>query len=334
MSTSIIQSTSIIFSHSDFINEISSLESDDDCFIGKRKPLTSCSSEGQTRLKVLVLDQQTTKTADSDNALLSLEKTDSDNSSDEGSQFSCENEIHNNQNSTYSHLLKDQTNCYKMLLKHFLSETIMNEKCNLQRFNYLPKTCQNLVLIFLNQNFGFDLEDELKKGSPRRYLFNLQRKNYQTTKQCSVSLSFLTDCYIYGVVKQLQQNGKLVSRNLAIKTLHNKLVQSGVSVQAEDFTSSIESLLKYKEEEITDPSKEISDTLISKMSQIPEATLTKFYSVRLHQALSELIDSCSTVDQLESTFKQPQLDIDILSAYMGKASSKPANYSSTLLTIV
>jgi hypothetical protein len=326
MSSNIVQSTSCILSHSDFITEITNSKSEDDCFIGKRKPLSSCELDCQSRSKLLVLKQQNNKAADFENTVLSQEKTDSEASS-EADSFS-------GPTSQYSNFFKDQTTCYKMLLKHFLIEILMNEQLNLQRFNYLPRPCQDLVLIFLKRNFGFDMDEELKKGTMHKHTFALKGKSYITAKQSSVALPFLTDCYVFGVVKQLQKTGKLVRKECAIKMLHSKLVQSGVPVQEEDFFSSIESLLRYEGEEISDPSKEISDTLIAKMINIPELTLAKYYSHRIQIIISDLFEGSTSVEQLKESFEQSNLRIDIYSAYLGKKTFKKANYRNTLLTLV
>lgn len=326
MSSNIVQSTSCVLSNSDFITEITNIKSEDDCFIGKRKPLPSCELDCQTSSKTLVIKQQNKKAADFENTVLSLEKTDSEASSEE---YSLSGPA-----SQYSNFLKDQTTCYKMLLKHFLIEILINEQLNLQRFNYLPKPCQDLVLVFLKRNFDFDIDEELRKGSMRKHTFALKGKSYKTAKQSSVALPFLTDCYVYGVVKQLQKTGKLVSKECAIKILHSKLVQSGVPVQEEDFISSIESLLRYEEEEISDPSKDISDILIAKMINIPELTLAKFYSHRIQKIIFDLFEGSTSIDQLKESFEQSNLRIDIYSAYLGKKTFKTANYRNTLLTLV
>lgn len=326
MSTTIVQSTARLINHSDFIKEITGPHTSDLLFIGKREPLLSDEMESQSSLKMHILPRE-------EKAVHSEDKSDSEHSMvTEDASF---REISGLSNQQFcSPFPKDLTACYRLLLKHFLTETLLNGVFNLQRFNVLPDACQQIVLNFLRRQFDFVLDDEIEAGNNRKYLYPLRGKTYQTTDRSSVSLSFLVDCYVYGVVKQLQQNGKQVSKEEAVKLLHGKLQQSGVAIEQQKFALAIESLLNYPTDRVIDPAAEISCLLLDKIVQIKESTLVKFYSKKISLALSDIFDGCSSTEELENSAETSTTKIDLLSAYFGKNMQKAAAYRSKLLSLV
>lgn len=328
MSATIKQSANYIMSQSDFINEITSTNSDNDSCLGKRRSSDSNIYDSQQFRKVMVLgkyDLAPVGVSIKYQGQKSIDQT-TDKDQTEGYLSRSHSEQGDFQ---VSDLLEDQLRCSKILIKHFLIETLKNEKFNLQRFNYLPSNCQSLILTFLERHFDFHLENEVKKSSMRKYLYPIKGKTYQTTGKSPVALSFLTDCYVYGLSKQLQKNGKQITRKQVIDALYCKLVENQVNLDKERFHLSIESILKYGCESLAEASRDISETLLQKMSQIQELTLTKFYGMRLRKQITELIDECETTEDLQFSIEHSSLNFDILTAYIGKESSPSIKYYHT-----
>lgn len=330
MSSLILQSENCIFTQSEFINEITSSHSDHDSYIGKRLPQASSSVNGESSLKALVVGKSSYK-------LSCASVTSTQTSNHDYTNYQTSSEVRQSlkhQENDLSVLLNDQLACHKKIVKHFLIETVMNEKFNLQRFNYLPAACQSLALTFLERHFRFSLEDELKKGSSRKYLFPLEGRTYQTACKSPIALPFLTDCYVYGLLKQLHQNSKQVSRREAILILKDKLVESGAKLDQKDFCDAIESLLQYESSEIANLQDKISNILLNKMIQIKESTLAKYYGMKVIKTMSELIDDCKTHVELRTSMSQSSFKTDILSAYLGKTLTSVRYYQSTSLNLI
>lgn len=231
-------------------------------------------------------------------------------------------------------LMRDQFECHKVLLKHFLLETITNEKLNLARYNILPEICQKLALLFLRTHFNFDLEKEVRSGSHKKYLYGLHGRQYCSVSGTSVSLSFVTDCYLYGLKKQLKSGGKNLDQSQIIETLHKALFQSADALHFTTFHRTIERLLRYESGKAEDSSTAIlSNPLLLKLSQISEKTLRKFYSFKLHRSLSSLIDDAKSVAELKKNFSCRKQTIDILSAYIGMELDTPRLYRISVLQV-
>lgn len=231
-------------------------------------------------------------------------------------------------------LMRDQFECYKVLLKHFLLETITNEKFNLVRYNILPEVCQKLALTFLRTHFNFDLEKEIKSGSHKKYLYGLRGRQYSSVSGTSISLSFVTDCYLYGLKKQLKSSGQNLDQSQIIQTLHKALFPSADTLHLTTFHKTIERLLRYESGKTEDGSNAVlSSPLMVKLSQISEKTLRKFYSFRLHRSLSSLIDDATNVAELKKNFSCRKQTIDILSAFIGMELDTPRQYRISVLQV-
>jgi hypothetical protein len=231
-------------------------------------------------------------------------------------------------------LMRDQFECYKVLVKHFLLETITNEKFNLVRYNILPEACQKLALNFLRTHFNFDLEKEISLASHKKYLYGLHGRQYSSVSGTSVSLSFVTDCYLYGLKKQLLSGGQTLGQSQIIQTLHKALFPSAGSLHLTTFHRTIERLLRYETGRAEDSSTAVlSNPLMVKLSQISEKTLRKFYSFKLHKSLSSLIDDAKSVAELKKNFSCRKQTIDILSAFIGMELDTPRQYRISLLQI-
>lgn len=72
-------------------------------------------------------------------------------------------------------LLEDPEQAKKAILKHFLFETIANEKLHLVKFKNMPEDCRAGAETFLKEVLGFSLQDEMKSFSHKKYLFSLGR---------------------------------------------------------------------------------------------------------------------------------------------------------------
>lgn len=351
MSAPIIQSANCIFSRSDFINEITSSTSSEEVCLGKRSTQENFRIEGEAGLKLRIkeapscikgsFDQDTVVNCSSVHESLKLLSGISSPCQSEGSVSNGHTVtptlITTKQtNKQLNSVLSDQMKCQKLLLKHFLTETVTNEKFNHQRFKFLPETCQNLVLNYLETHFNFDFEVELKKGSARKYLYALRGRTYATADKSSVSLSFLTDCYVYGLQKQLNLKSKLVGVKDIATIIQNKLEQAGVKLDSTKFSETMEELLEYNNSvsQEKDIHSILSSCLIDKMANIQEATLAKFHQMKLHKSLSNLIDSSTSLTEIQDNFSKDCSKVDILSALMGKpTASCPKQYRTTPLNI-
>lgn len=230
------------------------------------------------------------------------------------------------------YLLNHQYECHKALIKHFLMETIMNEIVNLNRLRILPNKCQSLVLLLLKKCFNFDMIEKISKGSPRKYLFNLcDASEVKSTK----SLSFLTECYLYGVKKQLLSKGQDLKESEIIHTLFDKLSQLNSEADFCKFETTIQDLVNYRpiSKETHIPTV-LSLPLLAKMKQIPEKTLNSFYAVKLKKFINELVDPCMSTSDMVDAFSNINTDISVFSEYMGKTQDQlPRIYHISALTL-
>lgn len=231
-------------------------------------------------------------------------------------------------------LMQNQFECHKVLVKHFLFETIINEKFNVTRFNILPSSCQRLASNFLRTHFNFNVEVELRAGSHKKQLYGLHGRQYPKVQGSGLSLSFLADCYLYGLRKQLMSAGRSLDQKQTIQTLHRALFPQAETSHLDLFEEAIEKLLRYDSEESEEGiSAILSYPLLAKMSQISEQTLRKFYSVKLHKCLSLLIDDSKSPAELKQNFGSRKQTIDILSAYIGLEKDLPRQYRISMLQI-
>lgn len=224
----------------------------------------------------------------------------------------------------FQNLLSNQFELHKVIIKHFLWETISNEKFNLMRFKILPSNCQKLILLFLRVNFGFDLGKSIAKASHKKHLFDIEGSPHFTVGDSSVSLSFVTECYLYGLRKQLKSSGQPSDSRTAIRLLHQALFPGSDSVHHQTFQQTLERILAYD----TAPAdagltSALSIPLLTKMNQIPKHTLAKFFEVKLRNHLSSAIDCAKTPAELKLNLGQRQKTIDILSSYI--KADKPAS---------
>ena len=68
-------------------------------------------------------------------------------------------------------LFGNQFETHKELSKHFIFESMLNEKVSFQRFDCLPKNCKNFVILFFKECLGFDIaEQKMMMPSTAKFL--------------------------------------------------------------------------------------------------------------------------------------------------------------------
>ncbi len=345
MESKYFEDRQVVFSQSEFIRELTCSDGDQEKSLGKR-PFAQCPDlEIPVPKKLVVFERALTEPqmkprvfpqvspaglegiSSVTSPASSLEPVDYATIASTFGSISAEDQ-------RLQQLMRDQFECHKVLLKHFLLETITNEKFNLVRYNILPEVCQKLALIFLRTHFNFDLEKEVCSGSHKKYLYDLNGRQYSSCGGTSVSLSFVTDCYLYGLTKQLKSGGQHLDQNQIIQTLHKALFPSADALHFTTFSRTIERLLKYESGDVEESSNAIlSYPLLMKLSQISEKTLRKFYSFKLHRTLSLLIDDSKSVAELKKNFSCRRQTIDVLSAYIGLELDAPRQYRISVLQV-
>jgi hypothetical protein len=235
--------------------------------------------------------------------------------------------------------LPSQFECQKQLLKQFLFETFFNEKINVQRFKFLPENCQTLIAIFLKESLNFDICKETITGSTHKYLYRLTNnwhcsQHKSSEKAVATSLSFLTKCYLYGLRKQTKCSHQMHDLLSLAKLIHDALLSSHdqssqevVPVAFEQFFKDIQDLVHERCEQVSQLcAQPLYVKLFSKMKQISQETLHRFYAVSTKKYLDELVDSGSSMRDLSERFICLRSRLDLFSSYVDSHSSQSRRY--------
>jgi hypothetical protein len=241
-------------------------------------------------------------------------------------------------------LLPNQLDCQKQLLKQFLFETLFNEKINVQRFKLLPENCQTLIAIFLKESLNFDICKETNSGSTHKYLYRLSNnwtcsEPRSPEKAASASLSFLTRCYLYGLGKQTKRPHSERDLPTLAKLIYDALLssedqslQGPVPVAFEEFFSDIEDLVLERCEKVSQLcAHHLYVKLFSKMKQISQETLQRFYAVSTKKYLDDLVDSSPSMRDLSERFINLRSRLGLFSSYVDSQSSQSRRYILTCL---
>ena len=338
MSSSLVADKQFIVSRSEFIRELTS--TDDDFLLRKRMEMPEDYQFFQSfekPNKALIAGRSFSEAHEIAIIIKPLERISLEEvspiSSPRGELLSFTVDSIGSENQKMKKILADQLGCHKALIKHFLQETIINEKFNIARFNILPKNCQRLILYFLRKQFNFDLNSEIKNGSHKKFLYQLKGKEYLSIGDKPTSLSFLTDCYIFGLMKQLGTEGSKINRDQTIKILHDKLFNLKDTNHLTTFNQTIEQILNYEINSKTEILVSVlSQPLLNKMNQISEKTLKKFFSVKLTKSLASAIDESVTYSDLQRRLGSFQ-NIDLLSAYLGSTQHTSRVYIASVLQL-
>ena len=292
----------------EFVHELTSTDSEDSCppQLGKRLAASSTNSyttDVPRNLRLLKLARQSV-----------LEKSKGMQTSSTGQ----EDELGNNTLSFQS---------TKKLLLIFLSETILNEKVNMKKFNHLPEACQILASIFMKEWLDFDICEETKVGSHQKHLFSLVNRRVPKTEETCLALkySLLAECYMYGLTKQLlakhsidtscEDVAQCVINTLYQKVFNSDFEQSRPSIS--DFRRVLEDLINNhgsltpKEVVAT-----LSTKLLSKMKELPVPTVHKFYAMKAKKILNDVLEGCSTISEAVNSFANcSAISLDLWSNY-------------------
>ena len=146
-------------------------------------------------------------------------------------------------------LLGNQFESQKELSKHFIFESMLNEKVSVERFECLPQNCKNFVTLFFKECLGFDIS-ERKKGMPVSSKFlileNLKQGDLNQQAKARKSLSFGVGCYLFGLQKQLHVTNSELDQEKTIKILYERVHDD--STDTEKLERFIETLNKIKDE--------------------------------------------------------------------------------------
>ena len=230
----------------------------------------------------------------------------------------------------------NQFECQKQIIKHFLFETLINERINIQRFKPLPESCKILVALHLKETLNYDLNEQINQGSSQKclyQLFNSSKVNStqnEEQKKFQVKLAFLAECYLYGVRKQIKLSEKDLSKEGLLEVIYRAIVQNNQTssfdfVSLEEFCIQMEDLSKLRLADFNVFNRsDLYRKLFSKMHQISEGTRQKYYSVKVRKHLSSLIDDSLSIQDLTYRFKSPDARIDLYSNYVGINEAKSA----------
>lgn len=234
-------------------------------------------------------------------------------SSDEGS-------VRNGHNSILS-LLENTKESHKVLLKHFIFEAIANEKINTRRFEMLPDICKAHIHQFFQQCFGYDLAKETKTGSCRKHLYNLY--NYSqgvlsSQQRSRKSFAFATECYLYGLQKQLGLTASEGDRQKMVEKLYSIIHPNGsnniitLSIFQKVLFDVVNDKQGTNENEVLAV---LTPKLIGKIRQLPVSVLNKYYLIKVKRFLSELVDGCKSADSVSESLANLSERIDLFSNY-------------------
>lgn len=237
---------------------------------------------------------------------------------------------------TLDYLIMNQFECQKELTKHFIYESFLNEKFNMNRFEFLPTACKNQVSIFLKECLGFDVQSETKTGSNRKYLFALKNrladKESEEEKERK-TMAFRAQCYIYGLRKQLHCEPTAEGNKQLVKTLFKVIhPESNDPILQEKFGEILFSLADATQNLDNQGTSEVlTAKLIGKIRQLPESILKKYYQITLSKYLTTLFDGCHTTHEMVDRLLPLNQTMDVYSNLQTESVPKSRTYQLAVL---
>lgn len=257
-------------------------------------------------------------------------------SKNQASRTTCEAECQTDEeqmkvNNSLVYLLKNQFECQKQLTKHFIFESFLNEKLNMSRYEFLPTACKNQVSIFIKECIGFDIQSETKSGSNRKHLYTLKNRLTETqdeTQRMRKVMAFKTQCYLYGLRKQLHCDSTVEGDKLLVKTLFKTIHPESKDLQLRDkFGEVLFSLAEDNEAFDSDAACGVlTNKLLSKIRQLPDSVLKKYYQIMLSKYLSSLFEGCLSSHDIIDRLLPLTRTIDIYSNFQTELVPKSRTY--------
>ncbi len=259
----------------------------------------------------------------------------------QGTKTTCEIRSQNNEEkrsefSSLNYLLKNQFECQKELTKHFIYESFLNEKLNMNRFEFLPTSCKNQVSIFFKECLGYDVQEETKGGSNRKHLYSL--KNCQTEDENDMqkarrAIAFRAQCYIYGLRKQLHCEATAEGNDLLVKTLFKVIHPESTDQQLigrfrELLFTLIDESRPFDSDEMCGV---LTTKLLSKIRQLPDAVLRKYYHIKLSKYLGTLFGNCNSSHDIVDRLLPLNQKIDLYSNLQTESVPKIRTYQLAVL---
>lgn len=196
----------------------------------------------------------------------------------------------------------------KKLLLCFITETLLSEKINLKRLQCLPESCQTLAAIYFKENFNLDVlkctSDLAKETAGSR--------EKSPKDQLIHAYSFLAECYLYGLKKQLPGG---VTEEEALAALFAKLHPCDTPKSVSKFQEAYFSLIEGRELDLATIKEVLTLPLLSKMRSLSKVTLSKYYIFKAYRKLTHQLEHCSSVSDITDSFVQPGHRLDLLSSY-------------------
>jgi hypothetical protein len=249
--------------------------------------------------------------------------------------------------STLSDNFESKLVCQKKILRHIIFETLVNEKLCSKRYHILPTTCKNLLQIFLKESFGWAIPPEsnsfFNKGSTDLSIIELKNQLVEEMEPQNrvahlkfLALAYSTECYLYGVSKQLlKQTENTSSWESICLAVFSALTQSVTNDPAafQEFILLMSQLKKYYHPpDLEAFVKKMPEPLLAKLRAIPFTTLQAYYKIKVKSVLSKVLEGCQSVSEIVDCFISLPESIDLLSNYACHLDrARPTKY--TIFTI-
>lgn len=203
----------------------------------------------------------------------------------------------------------------------FLTETIETEQFNLKNFSSLcSKETREFALLFMKSQFGFEL-NSLKYENTSSLKDCLRscsrRRKYRLLNDSRVSLSFVLNCYLQMLKKQLKAISEALPPIQIFKILHQRLGTCGFDTSFETFLALVERICAF-DDSLTeaDISIAICKPLQIKLLSLSKGLLVKFYKADLRRKLASIIMPCTSLEDLRENLQLQHADLDFLSSYI------------------
>lgn len=220
----------------------------------------------------------------------------------------------------------DLFRCQKIILKHIIAESLINEKVHPIRYALLPESCKQPFLIFFREAFGWEMPKFSQKvQSPSSIAINhISTQSTTATKDLMFlkfrDVAFKAECYVYGVTRQLAKVAFSVTDHIYVyEAIHNSLTKSqgqGSFKDLSEFVRMIEVLMNYEFPE--DPNAfllSIPHALLKKFAAIAPEVLAKFYKIKVKNTLNVFLDRYDNRNDLLAGLGEANIKIDLFSNY-------------------
>lgn len=223
--------------------------------------------------------------------------------------------------------LNDQFRCQKIILKHIIAESLINEKVHPIRYALLPESCKQPFFVFFREALGWEMPTFSQTVQP---LSSICINNISTQSTTATNdtiflefrdVAFKAECYVYGVTRQLAKVAFSVTDHIYVyEAIYNSLTKSqgqGSFKDLSEFVRMLEVLMNY---ELPEDPKEfllsIPEALFKKFAAIAPEVLAKYYKIKVKNTLNVFIDHYANRNDLLAGLGEANIKIDLFSNYL------------------